>query len=464
MSGSTTLSWVFTDPDSDSFSCTIDIGDGSEPVVIEDCSRDSTLVHAFGATGIYTPTLTVSDGAISAVASAEVTVVSWTERAKVAAADAGTNDRFGFSVSIDGDTAVVGAYLDDDAGLFSGSAYVFVRDGTTWIQQAKLTAADAAVGDQFGYAVALSGDTVLVGSRLDDGALSNSGSAYIFVRNGEMWTQQAKLTASDENIDSEFGNAVSLSGDIAVVGAYLDDQHCPAVPDCDSGSAYVFERTGVSWQQQVKLIPSDSGAGDRFGTSVVVSGETVVVGARLDDDAGSNSGSAYVFVREAGIWSQQAKLTAADAAAGSEFGYAVGLDGDTVVIGSRLDDRRGSHAGSAYVFVRSGTHWSQQAKLTAADAAVGDEFGAAVAIDEDRVVIGAPLDDDGGLNAGAAYLFVRSGDSWSELVKLTAGDASGGERFGTTVATSGSSVLIGAHLDDDGGSNTGSIYLFENLP
>jgi hypothetical protein len=201
-------------------------------------------------------------------------------------------DFFGNSVSISGDTAVVGAYEDDDDGWSSGSAYVFVRDVTTgtWTEQAKLTASDAAGGDKFGYSVSVSGDTVLIGAYWDDDAGFQSGSAYVFVRSGSTWTEQAKLTASDGAAGDYFGDSVSVSGDTALIGAYRDDY-----AGTYSGSAYVFVRSGSTWTQQAKLTASDGAAWAYFGHSVSVSGDTALIGAAWDSDAGGNSGSAYMY-------------------------------------------------------------------------------------------------------------------------------------------------------------------------
>ena len=212
------------------------------------------------------------------------------EQAKLTASDATAGDRFGFSVSIDGNTAVVGALLHDDDGLSSGSAYVFVRSAGIWTQQAKLTASDAAANDLFGISVAIDGDTAVIGASGDRDAGFNTGSAYVFVRSGTSWTQQAKLTAGDAAADDTFGFSVSIDGDTAVVGAPFDDD-----AGNFSGSAYVFVRSGTSWTQQAKLTASDAAAGDLFGFSVSIDGDTAVVGVLLDDDAGTSSGSAYVF-------------------------------------------------------------------------------------------------------------------------------------------------------------------------
>ena len=216
--------------------------------------------------------------------------------------DGANEDRFGFSVSVSGDTAVIGAWLDDDDGAASGSAYVYVRDGTTWSKQAKLRASDGASSDRFGYSVSISGDTVVIGVYGDDDNGSGSGSAYVYVRDGTTWSEQAKLTASDGAAEDWFGVSVSVSGDTAVIGAYLDDDHGSA-----SGSAYVYVRDGSTWSEQAKLTASDGMANDLFGLSVSVSNDTAVIGAYLDDDNGNASGSAYVYVRDRTTWSEQAK-------------------------------------------------------------------------------------------------------------------------------------------------------------
>jgi len=379
-----------------------------------------------------------------------------TQQAKLTAQDGAVGDNFGVSVALSGDTAVVGARYDDDGGWASGSAYVFVRSGGVWAQQTKLTAADAAAEDWFGYSVALSGDTAVVGAYQDDDAGFNSGSAYVFVRSGGIWTQQVKLRAADAAESDRFGYTVALNGDTAIVAATGDDDG-----GSSSGSAYVFVRSGGVWRRGAKFTASDAAAGDNFGSSVAFSGDTAVVGAYLDNDGGTDSGSAYVFVGSGGVWTQQAKLTAADAAAADLFGYSVALSGDTAVVGALYDDDGGTDSGSAYVFVRSGGVWTQQAKLTAADAAAGDWFGYSVALSGDTAVVGAHQDDDGGTTSGSAYVFVRSGGVWTQQAKLTAADAAAGDLFGYSVALSGDTAVVGAVSDDGVVTYSGSAYVFE---
>jgi hypothetical protein len=379
----------------------------------------------------------------------------WSQQAKLTASDAAANDNFGISVAISEGTVVVGANGDDDGGDSSGSAYVFTRNGAIWNQQAKLTASDPAAGDNFGNSVAISGDTIVAGAEQDDGSGSNSGSAYVFIRSGSLWSQQAKFTAADAAADDRFGISVSVSGNTAVVGANNDDDG-----GSNSGSAYVFTRSGSDWSQQGKLIASGAAAGDLFGISVAVDGDAAVVGAYLDDDNGTDSGSAYVFTRSGTSWSQQAKLTASDAAASDNFGKSVAISGDSVVVGAERADAGSINSGSAYVFTRTGSLWSQQGKPTASDPAVNDLFGVSVAISGDTVVAGAYFDDDNGNESGSAYIFTRSGSAWSQQAKLTASDAAAGDNFGSAVAISGDTAVVGVTFDDDSGLQAGSAYVF----
>ena len=383
------------------------------------------------------------------------------EEVKLLADDGAANDFFGYSVALSGNTALVGAFRDDDEvkGVDTGSAYVFTRSGTTWSQQAKLTAADGEMNDTFGGNLALSGETAAVGVIRDDDDVKgvDAGSVYIFSRSGTTWSQQAKLTAADGAEGDVFGWSLALFGNTLVVGAPRDDDR-----GNDSGSVYVFTRSGSTWTQQAKLTAADGAEGDVFGISVAFSGDTIGVGADLDDDNGLDSGAAYVFTRSGNTWSQQAKLTAADGAPVDIFGVRVALFGDTAMIAARRDDHdvMGVDSGSVYVFTRSGTKWSQQAKLTAADGAANDRFGRSVALSRNTAVIGATFQDDKGENSGSIYLFIRSGSTWIQKAKFTATDGAKGDVLGWSVALSDGTALIGAPRDDDRGNESGSAYVF----
>ena len=385
------------------------------------------------------------------------------ELAKLVASDAATADQFGVSVAVSGDTAVIGAHYDDVVGIDTGSAYVFVRNGSTWSEQAKLTASDGAAGDGFGYSVAISGDTIAVGAYADDDGGTNSGSAYVFTRSGTTWTQQTKLTASDATAWDAFGYAVAVTSGTIVVGAHGAPVEEPSNP----GAAYVFTWNESAWVEQQKLTASQPSEGEQFGCSLSISGDTLLVGARgrYGDSppyAWFYGSAAYVFTRNESTWTQEAKLTASDAAEWDAFGFSVSLSGDTVVVGAWSSDGAGAYSGSAYVFDKPPSGWvdmTETAKLVASDSTAGDEFGWSVGVSGDTVVVGALLDDNaGGTDAGAMYVFVRCGAVWAQVAKVTASDGAAGEEFGDYVALDGNMAVIGAWRD---GADVGAAYVFD---
>jgi len=373
------------------------------------------------------------------------------EQDKLLASDGAAYEYFGTSVSIDGDYAIIGASSNDDE---NGAAYVFTRSGTDWTQQAKLLASDGAAGDMFGFSVSIDGDYAIIGASDDDDNGAGSGSAYVFTRSGTAWTEQAKLLASDGHYGEYFGNSVSIDGDYAIVGGYYGYD--------DNGVAYVFIRSGTDWTEQAKLLASDGAADDMFGYSVSIDGDYAIIGARWDDDNGVDSGSAYVFIRSGTAWTEQAKLLASDGDQGEYFGGSVSIDGDYAIIGARWDDDNGVWSGSAYVFIRSGTAWAEQAKLLASDGAADEWFGCSVSIDGDYAIIGARWDDDNGGTSGSAYVFTRSGTAWAEQAKLLASDGAAGDIFGCSVSIDGDYAIVGARGDDDNGVWSGSAYAFTN--
>jgi hypothetical protein len=397
-----------------------------------------------------------------------VTIDPLVEQKKLTASDGATNDEFGLTVSISGDTAIVGARRDDDNGNESGSAYIFERNqggANNWGEVKKLTPSDGAADDEFGFSVAISGDTAIVGARLDDHNFdTQSGSAYIFERNqggADNWGQVKKLTASDARFGDEFGFSVALSGDAAIVGSRLDRAE-------DFGAAYIFERHqggANNWGEVKKLTASDKGVAEEFGFSVAIGGDTAIVGARLDERFIS-AGSAYLFERNHGganNWGEIRKLTASDAAAGDQFGYHVALNGDTAIVGAPFDDDNGNQSGSAYLFDRNqggANNWGEVKKLAASDAAFDYVFGVSVALSGDRAIVGANGESS---STGAAYSFERNlggANNWGEVNKLTASDRAQAERFGSSVAVSGDTAIVGAPFDDDNGFHSGSAYVF----
>ncbi len=449
------------------------------------------------------------------------------QRAYAKPSNTGVDDWFGISVAVSGDTVVVGAPGEDSNAIgvngnrannsasASGAAYVFVRSSATWTQQAYLKASNTGESHRFGRSVAVSGDTVVVGAHREDGIALNSGAAYVFVRSGSTWTQQAYLKASNTGAGDEFGFSVAVSGDTVVVGAPNEDSNTTGVNGngannsaSASGAAYVFVRSSATWTQQAYLKASNTGGDDQFGSSVAVSGDTVVVGAPVENsnatgvngnganNSASASGAAYVFVRSGSAWVQQAYLKASNTEAGDQFGFSVAVSGDTVVVGADLEDSNAIgvngdgandsafNAGAAYVFLRSGTTWTQQAYLKASNTGGVDQFGSSVAVSGDTVVVGAKLEnsiatgvdgnraDDSAFNAGAAYVFVRSGSTWTQRAYLKASNTEAGDEFGYSVAVSGDTVVVGADFEDsnaigvngngsnNSAGNAGAAYVF----
>jgi hypothetical protein len=384
------------------------------------------------------------------------------QTAKVWGEDA-PQSTFGHSVSVWGDTAVVGAYLEEVNGeTFHGSAYVFVRNGDTWTRQARLLADDGTVDDRFGSSVAIVGDTIVIGAMGDDllppEFPPNQGSAYVYVRNAGVWTLQTKLQG-DLDDSAAFGISIGMSGDTIIVGtlgATFDAQ--------ENGSAYVFVRSGNDWLRQAKLTAADFALNDRFGFAVAIDGNTAIVGAYRKRIGNNNhQGAAYVFVRNGVNWSQQARLVADDGVQFDNFGWSVGLSGDTAIVGAISGDGSFEEQGSAYVFVRNGSAWTQQAKLLAADGLPFEDFGWSVAVSGDLIIVGARLAH---LNSdfdteGAAYAFTRSDGIWTQRTKFFAADAAQSNGFGASVAISGDTVVVGADNGNVGNNpHQGAAYVF----
>lgn len=381
-----------------------------------------------------------------------------TEIAKLLAADGADGDRFGRAVAIDGDTAVVGVTGDDDHGNASGSAYIFTRSGGVWTQQAKLVPDDGVEYAYFGYSVAIDGDTVVIGAVWDDDNGPYSGSAYVFVRDGGDWSQQAKLLQPNGTEEDWFGQSVSVSGDHAIVGAPYSSDHFGT----PSGTAWAFRRSAGIWSSGSMLLPSFwfTDAYDDFGGSVWIDGNLAVIGAPGDDDNGSGSGAVYVFeyVDFLYQWFDFAKLVPDDGAEGDRFGVSACLSADTVVVGSYRDDDNGTDSGSAYVFTGSGSQWTQQAKLLPSDG-IGDEwFGRTVSFSQETAVIGVEAYHSGGV--GSAYVFARDAGVWSQQAKLLASDGVAGDWFGQGAAIDVDTIVLGAGGQDDNGTEAGAVYVY----
>ena len=393
---------------------------------------------------------------------------SHTQQARLVASDGAINDSFGNAVALSNDTAVVGASRQPSQNN-RGGAYVYVRNGATWSEQQKLLPADVVNGDTFGASVGVdvprfSIPTIVVGAPIKTIAgTAGKGAAYVFVRIGTTWVQQQQLVAADGGLNEFFGTSVAVSGDTILVGA---PNHAVG-PNSRQGAVYVFVRNGNTWTQQQELNANDGLVSDQLGGAVALVGDTAVAGAREDNFGASRNGKVYVFQRAGTTWTQQQKLTASDGSTLDAFGNSVAINHntDTIAVGAFNDDElANADRGSVYVFVRNGSTWSQQARLLGSlGAATGfnGHFGTSVAVDGDTLISGCPfLDPLDGNGRGVVYLFDRSGGTWTEHNRFEIAPAVLRE-FGSAVAMSGDAIIGGAQLDTVGSNlGQGSAYVF----
>jgi len=377
---------------------------------------------------------------------------------KLTAPDPTAGDEFGRAVAIQGNIAVVGAPNQATAGFGTGAAYVFEKTTTGWQLQQKLMAHDASAASFFGTSVAIDGDRIVVGAPGDQNAGIFAGAAYVFVRAGTKWTPEAKLIGSENSVADNFGFSVAIKGDMIVCGAYGNSDFGQS----EVGSAYVFRRVQGLWLEEQELVAGDGASGARFALSVALNDDTIVAGADGDSELGFFSGAAYVFTFDGSSWIQQQKLHAQDAREGAEFGFHLAMSGDTIVIGAPLDEVGTHTLGAAYVFTRRSHGWLQDRKLVAKDSDTFDGFGLRVAVSDDTIAVGSMADHEAAILAGATYVYKRNGQSgWSLLEKLIASDAAREDGFGCAVAVSNNNVLVGAFGKSDVAFNAGAAYIYE---
>lgn len=391
--------------------------------------------------------------------------VDATQTAKLAASDGHSGDLL-FAVAVSGNTVVAGASYVTIAGHYgAGVANIFVKPAAGWAngtQTARLTSSAAAANDELGYSVAVSGDTVVVGAPFADvGANSDQGAAYVFVKPAAGWAtaaESAKLTSSDGLGGDDFGTSVAVTGNTVVVGA----PGANVGGASDQGAAYIFVKPAGGWQDGTQQAKLTSALGSQLGHSVAISGDTVVAGAPTSSAPGDGFGAAFVFLKPGAGWADeaaQAELTASDANDFDDLGWSVAIDADTVVAGTR-------YANAAYVFVKPAGAWTtatQTAKLTASSG--GISLGNSVGISGTAVVAGVPLATVGGnSDQGAAYVFVRPGATWTsetQQATLTASGGAANDRLGSSVGISGDMVVAGAPFADVGGNTEqGAGYVF----
>jgi hypothetical protein len=388
------------------------------------------------------------------------------ENNKIITPGAQSGDFFGKSVAISGNHAVIGA---PGEGTLNGAAYVFKKMGNTWVELARLTDSGSQPNEEFGSSVSISGDSIIiVGAYRDNMNGSNSGAAFIYAKPMSGWTDMTEtgiLSASDVATGDFFGISVAIEGDVAVVGARLDDFGAFT----NSGSAYVFTKPGGGWSnmtQTAKLTASDAGNEDYFGHSVAISDDQILIGAYRDGYP-SDVGSAYLFEKPGGGWSdmtESAKFTASSNNVGDQFGISVSISGNFAIVGANQEDETGTDAGAAYIFEKPPGGWAtmtETAKLVSGDAEPGDQFGLSVSIKGNYAIVGAHQDDDSGSNSGSAYVFQRNGGVWAQEAKLVSSTASMDNFFGYSVNIGLEYIIVGAHRTGEFGTQSGSIYFYE---
>jgi len=343
--------------------------------------------------------------------------------------DTARGDEFGAQVDVSSNTAVVGSGI--------GKAYVFMRSGPAWQEASQLRGSDTVKGDGFGESVAVSGASAVIGAA---GRASDAGRVYVFTETPARWKQTAELKGSDTVKGDYFGGAVAISGNTIVVGSVGSAS--------TAGRVYVFTRNASGWSQTAELKGSDTAKGDFFGESLTISGAAVVVGV---SHHGLFAGRAYVFAHSTNGWHQTAELQGADTVFNDSFGSSVSISGTTVVVGAS-----GAHnyAGRAYVFTKATSGWKQTGELKGSDTAALDAFGDAVSVSGSTIAIGSM---DHGSDAGRAYVFTRFATGWDQTAELKGADTRAGDRFGVSVAISGSTIVVGAmgHAH-----SSGRVYVF----
>jgi hypothetical protein len=360
-------------------------------------------------------------------------------------------DGYGSAVSVWGNVVVVGSPQDDENGANAGAAYLLRRDCSSWVVERKLVPEEVIAGDGFGTAVAVEGDRLVIGAVGSDGG---AGAAYVYHFDGNDWGFVQKLPPDPDPSRVKFGTAVSLDGDVIVVGADEDNEH-----GTKSGAAYVFRFDGKQWAREQKLFAPDALAFDFFGRAVSVRGDTVLVGNPFAFTTNTFAGAVYRFHFDGTTWVEEQKLVADDGLDGDGFGSSVMFDGDTVVIGAPFDNGTRTDSGSAYVFTWNGSTWVQRQKLLPPAGGVFNRFASSVSLSGRALLIGEPGDLDSSATPGAAHLFRFDGVAWSLDRTLTADDGAAQDGFGWSVGLFGDRAVFGAPMNDEAGNASGSAYV-----
>ncbi len=386
-----------------------------------------------------------------------ISIFAQTEQ-KLTASDAGEDHNFGYSISISGDFAVIGARLGlDDNGDETGAAYIYKRQQGAWLEHTKLLASDADDLGFFGSSVSIVGNRCIIGSAGDDELGLYAGAAYIFENIDDTWIEQQKLTASAGEAEDLFGHEVAIHGDIALVGVQED------MPEY-AGAIYYYHYDGEEWIEQQRIQPEDIEENVYFSSSIHTDGNKAIVGAIWADGININSGAAYIYQFQDSIWVEEQRIYASDGSPADMFGCSVAVEGNLAVVGAFYYDWGSTDAGAIYIYSFNGEEWIQQQRIRAPDPYYEGYFGKSVSIYDSTIIVGAQSDREAAMKAGAAYVIEHDGEEWISTYKLMAYDAQRYDYFGGSVSISGSHVLVGAWMEDgDSTANydSGAAYIYD---
>ena len=378
---------------------------------------------------------------------------------KIIPSDGNIDDRFGKAVSITESWLAIGANRDDDTATNSGSVYLYKYENNTILDEYKITSFDAANNDYFGKALAINEQWLAISSLYDDENGEKSGSAYVYHLENNQWTFHTKILPYDGAPFDRFGYSIDIENDLLVIGSVYDDDFDKE----DSGSIYVYRLLNNEWVFDDKLYSNDIEAGDFFGTSVSINNGVISVGAVYDDfDNYLNCGSVTVFNYINNQWSQLQKIYAYDLQNYDFFGNSIDMHNNKIIIGSFRDDADYLNSGSAYLYKFINNQFENILKITAYDESLNDNFGQSVAIYNDFLAIGS-LDDDNGINSGSVYIYQINDDQIIEEIKYIGDDVNTYDEFSGSLSLYNNHLLVGSQYDDDLGDASGSAYLLNYI-
>lgn len=363
---------------------------------------------------------------------------------------------FGRFVELNKDHAFISAYQDFENGSSSGALYIYNRNGRNYQQIKKLFPDDGDVEEFFGYSLSSYDKWLVTGAHHDSDFGASSGGAYVLLQSeNNDWNFYQKLLPFDASEADEFGKAVDIYQDFIVSCSYLDDDN-----GTNSGSVYIYKWNGLSWEHYDKINASDPEDYSQFGLALDLFKDQLIVGAPFKNSCGTNCGAAYIFEKINEKWTETAILTPDNLNDKDEFGITVKIKNDYAFVSSIKDDDLGENSGSVYIYKKENKNWKYLQKLTAFDGEAGDAFGIAIDLNDSIAAIGSYFDDDNGENSGSVYIYKNIDDEWQFIKKIIPDDGNEGDAFGSSISLNDNKILIGAYSDDDNGFFSGAAYIF----